>query len=183
MENPDPKSITCAFTGHRPEKLPWGDNESDPECAALKNRIYHVCRELYERGYRHFVCGMARGADFYFCEAVLRLKESCEGVVLIAAVPFRGQASSWGEADRARYEDLLSRCDRVAMLEDEYSDGCYIRRNRRMVDVSSALMAVLAGGGGTKSTVDYAMRRGLELIIFDPRSDVYVDIPPRFDLE
>ena len=119
MENPDPKSITCAFTGHRPEKLPWGENETDPECAALKNRIYHVCRELYERGYRHFVCGMARGADFYFCEAVLRLKESCEGVVLIAAVPFRGQASSWGEADRARYEDLLSRCDRVAMLEDE----------------------------------------------------------------
>lgn len=182
MENADPKSITCAFTGHRPEKLPWGDNESAPGCAALKKRMYLVCRELYARGYRHFVCGMARGADFYFCETVLRLKETCSDAVLIAAVPFRRQASSWGEEDRARYEGLLSRCDRVTVLEEEYSEGCYIRRNRRMVDVSSALIAVLAGGGGTKSTVDYAMRRGLEVIIFDPRSDVYVDIPPRFDL-
>ena len=23
---------TCCFTGHRPEKLPWRDNERDPPC-------------------------------------------------------------------------------------------------------------------------------------------------------
>lgn len=26
----------CAFTGHRPHKFPWKDNESDPRCIALK---------------------------------------------------------------------------------------------------------------------------------------------------
>ena len=27
---------TCCFTGHRPAKLPWGSDESDERCQALK---------------------------------------------------------------------------------------------------------------------------------------------------
>ena len=27
---------TCAFTGHRPHRLPWRDNEDAPRCIALK---------------------------------------------------------------------------------------------------------------------------------------------------
>ena len=30
---------TCCFTGHRPDKLPWGTDESDPRCLALKARL------------------------------------------------------------------------------------------------------------------------------------------------
>ena len=30
---------SCCFTGHRPAKLPWGYNESDPRCVRLKKRI------------------------------------------------------------------------------------------------------------------------------------------------
>ena len=29
----------CCFTGHRPEKLPWRNNEADPRCIALKERL------------------------------------------------------------------------------------------------------------------------------------------------
>ena len=25
--------ISCAFTGHRPHKFPWKDNEADPRCS------------------------------------------------------------------------------------------------------------------------------------------------------
>ena len=28
--------MICAFTGHRPQRFPWGGNEEDPRCAALK---------------------------------------------------------------------------------------------------------------------------------------------------
>ena len=38
--------LTCAFSGHRPEKLPWGEDESDPRCAALKIRLEQELREL-----------------------------------------------------------------------------------------------------------------------------------------
>ena len=33
------KSTTCCFTGHRPDKLPWGEDETDPRCLALKQRL------------------------------------------------------------------------------------------------------------------------------------------------
>ena len=33
------RPVTCCFTGHRPEKLPWGDDEADPRCRALKRKL------------------------------------------------------------------------------------------------------------------------------------------------
>ena len=39
---------TCCFTGHRPDKLPWGTREEDPRCAALKGRIAAALEEEQE---------------------------------------------------------------------------------------------------------------------------------------
>ena len=33
------KQESCCFTGHRPAKLPWRYDESDPRCLRLKDRI------------------------------------------------------------------------------------------------------------------------------------------------
>ena len=63
--------MICAFTGHRPERLPWGQNEDDARCAALKTLLRRTVREVYDRGFHTFLCGMARGCDQYFAEAVL----------------------------------------------------------------------------------------------------------------
>ena len=35
----DEKLTICCFTGHRPEKLPWGTDESDPRCVKLKEEL------------------------------------------------------------------------------------------------------------------------------------------------
>ena len=35
----------CAFSGHRPERLPWGSDESDPRCQALKIQLEEKLRE------------------------------------------------------------------------------------------------------------------------------------------
>ena len=67
--------MVLAFAGHRPEKLPWGSDESDPRCAALKRQIIEAVRTAAGEGYDTFLCGMARGCDFYFAEAVLELRE------------------------------------------------------------------------------------------------------------
>ena len=36
---------SCCFTGHRPDKLPWGEAESDPRCARLKGRLRQAVEE------------------------------------------------------------------------------------------------------------------------------------------
>ena len=33
------KKKTCCFTGHRPQSLPFGFNENDARCAALKKAL------------------------------------------------------------------------------------------------------------------------------------------------
>ena len=70
------RSKTCAFTGNRPQKLPWGEDESDYRCIAVKNRIREEVLAAIERGYDTFICGMALGGDTYFAEEVLEIKKT-----------------------------------------------------------------------------------------------------------
>ena len=35
----------CCFTGHRPSKLPWGEDERDPRCLALKRELKRKLEE------------------------------------------------------------------------------------------------------------------------------------------
>ena len=61
--------MVCTFTGHRPERLPWGSDESDARCAALRTLIQRAVTQACADGFDAFLCGMARGCDMYFAEA------------------------------------------------------------------------------------------------------------------
>lgn len=159
------KFKSCCFTGHREGKLPWKGHEEDSRCLKLKESIYDAVEAVYRGGIRHFICGMATGCDFYFCEAVLELRERHSDVTLEAAIPFERQSENWSENQRRRYERLVTECDYHTVVQKEYSPDCFLRRNRYMVDCSSVLIAAYNGKpGGTMSTLLYAVRNGLEVI-------------------
>lgn len=156
------RAVSCCFTGHRPAKLPWGYNESDERCLLLKRRIADAAEAAYEEGYRHFICGMAQGCDLYFCETVLALKAEHPGVTVEAAVPCPTQADAWPPEQQTQYRRLLEACDFETMVSARYTPSCMQRRDRYMVDHASLLIAVYDGSpGGTRYTVEYAMRRGV----------------------
>ena len=162
------KDLSCCFTGHRPQGLPWGQNEEDPRCLRVKEELRARLEGLYECGYRHFICGMAVGCDMLFAESVLALKETHPDVSLEAAVPCGSQPDRWTRALRERYNRLLDGCDKVTVLQVEYSPDCMMRRNRYMVDRSSAILAVYSGRpGGTMNTLLYARRQGLKSIVIE----------------
>lgn len=155
--------MVCAFTGHR--RLPWGGDEADPRCVALKILLRARVAAAADLGCRTFLCGMARGADTYFAEAVLALRRTRPDLALEAMLPCPTQADGWSAADRDRWNRLLAACDRVTVVEPRYAPGCMLRRNRAMVDRADLLITVYDGsGGGTASTVAYARRRGLRLL-------------------
>lgn len=160
-------AFTCCFTGHRPQKLPWGYDESDSRCIELKELIAEQLQLLYDSGVRRFVCGMAAGCDFYFAEEVIRLAREKRDIVLEAAIPFAGQASSLPTDElKERYDNILSHCAVQTVLSSNYHNFCMQLRNRYMVDMSDKLLAVSAGlMGGTNYTIDYARRKGLETVI------------------
>ena len=161
-----PREICCCFSGHRPNRLPWGSRESDERCLDLKGTLADTLEDLYGRGFRHFICGMALGCDFYFAEAVLALRELHPDVTLEAAIPCPTQADGWAAADRERYEELLARCDEQHLIQQAYSPNCMQRRNQYMVDHSALLLAAFAGlPGGTMNTILYAQRSGVKTVV------------------
>lgn len=156
---------SCCFTGHRPGKLPWGYNEQDERCLALKRRIADAVEAAYEQGYRHFLCGMAQGCDLYFCECVLALRARQPDVTVEAAIPCPTQADAWPAAQRERYRHLVEACDMETLVSARYTPSCMQRRDRYMVDHASLLIAAFDGtAGGTRYTVEYAMRRGVSVV-------------------
>lgn len=156
---------TCTFTGHRENKLPWRGDEDDPRCLRLKECIYDAVESVYQSGVRHYICGMANGSDMYFGEAVLSLREEHPEVTLEAAVPCEGQSARWPAALRRRYDRLACECNYLTVLQKDYTPDCMLRRNRYMVDASAVLIAAYNGSpGGTRSTLLYAMRQGLQII-------------------
>ena len=160
------KENTCCFTGHRPQKLPWGFDESDARCTYLKKYMYAVLSRAIRAGYTHFISGMALGGDIYFAEAVLSLKEKYPHIQLECAIPYQKQPAAWGIQDRMRYRDILEQCDTRTLLAKAYFRGCLLARNRYMVDQSDLLLAAYmeSSGGGTKSTVAYAEKKGLKIV-------------------
>ena len=159
----------CCCTGHRPDKLPWGEDESDPRCERLKRSVARAVEEAYVAGYRRFISGMARGSDLYFAEAVLELRQWHEDVELECARPCETQADSWPEKERERYRSILDRCNIETLVQYSYDRFCMLRRNRYMVDRSGHLIAVYNGApkGGTYQTLLYAMKKGLTTHILD----------------
>ena len=163
------KQKTCCFTGHRPDKLPWGEDESDLRCLRLKRAIAQAVEDAYVSGYRRFITGMARGGDLYFAEAVLVLREAESDITLECARPCETQADSWPAGEQARYRSILERCNYETLVQHSYDRFCMIRRNRYMVDHSGLLIALYNGipKGGTFQTLAYAMKKGLTIHTID----------------
>ena len=163
------RAATCCFTGHRPGKLPWGSDEWDPLCQRLKARLAREAEAAWAEGMRHFLCGMAQGADLYFCETVLALRDRHPEVRIEAAIPCPGQADRWPAPQRERWRRLVAQCDQETLIQPAYTRDCMLRRNRYMVGRSSLLIAVYDGlPGGTRQTLAYALGEGLRVVQIDP---------------
>ena len=153
--------MVLAFTGHRPEKLPWRTEETDERCLALKRQLARAVEDAAQRGVTTFLCGMARGCDFYFAEAVLAAAVKRPELRLEAYLPCPSQPDRWPREDALRQRELLMGCQAVYMVEPAYSEGCMLRRNRAMVAGCDELLTVWDGSeGGTAAAIRHARRLG-----------------------
>ena len=176
------KHKTLAFTGHRPESLPLGENELTASAIRIKALLADEIMRCAAQGYDTFLAGGARGGDILFAEQVL-LVEGLEypNLRLITVVPHEGQANNWAEAWRERYFRILEYSYDVVTLSAHYSSGCYHARNRYLVDHADSVLALYNGTptGGTAYTAKYTYQRNKEIIVIDPNTMERKIIPPR----
>ena len=48
---------SCSFTGHRPHKFPWKNDEANSRCMALKAKLTEQITKLAENGVTDFYSG------------------------------------------------------------------------------------------------------------------------------
>lgn len=148
------KMKTCCFTGHR--KIP---PEKSKE---ISRRLKETLVQLIEDGYMFFETGGALGFDTLAAQTILDLRQLYPQMKLILVLPCETQTRGWKEKDIEIYEDIKRQADKVIYTSEKYIRGCMHKRNRHLVDNSSACIAYLTeSAGGTAYTVDYAAKHGL----------------------
>lgn len=160
---------TACFTGHRPQKLPCGFDETHPACLKIKRQLKRLIIGLIEKkNVTRFISGAALGVDMWAMEIVLELKKEYPDITLEAAVPCRSQPDRWSAAAKTRYLRLLSQCDKITYVSGEYTKDCMMKRNMYMVDNSGYVAAVWNGKpSGTGRTVNYALETGKTVYCID----------------
>lgn len=162
------KGKVVAFTGHRPNHLPWGFNEDCDLCKVLKKKLDKLLKLCIKQGFKVFISGVALGFDTYACDSVLKLKKKNPDIELILAIPCKNQAEHWSEQDKVRYENILLKANPV-YVSTQYYKGCFIKRNQFMVDRADLVIACCNGqSGGTMSTIDYAIKKHKNILILEP---------------
>ena len=101
----------CAFTGHRPQKLPWRTDEAKPGCVALKAMLAAQIVMLIEDGYTEFLSGMAPGVDMWAAQMILDLREKHPGLKLHCILPCAAQSAKWSAALQKQYRTILEQAD------------------------------------------------------------------------
>ena len=111
------------------------------------------------------ISGMALGVDTTWARIAL-----AHGVALHAYVPFPEQSLPWRSADKAAYDELLSRAARVVTIAPTWRKSAYAERNLAMVDACDLLVAVYdgRGRGGTAHCLATARARSRDVVLVEP---------------
>jgi len=149
--------LACCFTGHR--------SIGEPHIRRLPEMLDLVLESLIRRDITIFRTGGAIGFDTLAALKVLEKKERYPHVQLHLYLPCRDQTKGWNEANRSAYSYILSRADQVICLRENYTSGCMLERNRKMVQGSHCCVGFCTSErGGSAYTLRYAKEQGLRVI-------------------
>ena len=133
---------TCAIIGCSPMCFPWGFDEEDEGCAALKLILINQISKLREEGCTRFAISMDCGVGLYAAEILQGLKGSEEELETICYVPYEEQATKWTPELRDRYFDALTACREVENVAYEKTVGCEFKAYLEAIKDAGTVIAV-----------------------------------------
>lgn len=152
------EQVTCCFTGHR--TIP------SAKAPSVQEKLVRSVAFLAQKGYRIFVAGGALGFDTMAAKAVLEVKKRFPDIALHLVLPCPEQDKLWNKKQKEEYADILSKANSHEYVCDSYTRWCMSQRNKRMIDMSSAVITYYdgSGKGGTAMTVGFAKEKGIGII-------------------
>ena len=133
---------SCAIIGCSPMCFPWGFDEEDECCAALKLILMNRITRLRSEGCTCFHISMVCGVGLYAAEILHGLKASDEGLETICYVPYEEQATKWTPELRDRYFNALADCTEVVNMAYEKTVGCEFKAHLAAIKDADTVTAV-----------------------------------------
>ncbi len=133
---------TCAIIGCSPMWFPWGFDEEDEGCAALKLILINQITRLRSEGCTRFSVSMDCGAGLYAAEILHGLKETDGELEAICYVPYEEQATKWTPELRDRYFNALAACSEVVNVAYEKTVGCEFKAHLEAIKEADTVIAV-----------------------------------------
>lgn len=133
---------TCAIIGCSPMCFPWGFDEEDEGCAALKLILINQISMLRGEGCTRFAVSMDCGAGLYAAEILHGLKGSDDALETICYVPYEEQATKWTPELRDRYFNALAFCTEVINVAYDKTAGCEFKAHLEAVNEADTVIAV-----------------------------------------
>lgn len=156
INDKETRNRTVCFTGHR--KIPH------EQLLEVKQYLKLAIIEAIKDGYIYFGTGGALGFDTIAAQTVLELKEVYPQIKLILVLPCKDQAKRWISKDIEVYQDIKDKADKVVYISEEYTKDCMLKRNRHLVDNSSACICYCTKDtGGSAYTLRYAKENDLKI--------------------
>ena len=133
---------TCAIIGCSPMCFPWGFDEEDEGCAALKLLLMNRITRLRSEGYTRFHISMDCGVGLYAAEFLHGLKEPDDALETICYVPYEEQATKWTPELRDRYFNAMAACTEVVHVAYEKTIGCEFKAHLKAMSEADTLIVV-----------------------------------------
>lgn len=134
---------SCAIIGCSPLCFPWGFDEEDESCVALKLLLLSRITKLRRDGCLHFHVSMDCGTGLYAAEAIKRLQESDKEIALVCYVPYEEQATKWTPDLRDRYFNALSKCTKVKTIAPRKAAGCEFKAHFMAMHEADTIIAII----------------------------------------
>ena len=132
----------CAIIGCSPMCFPWGFDEEDEGCAALKLILINQISRLRGEGCARFAISMDCGVGLYAAEILHGLKEPDDAIGTICYVPYEEQATKWTPELRDRYFNALAACTEVVNVAYEKTVGCEFKAYLEAMNDADTVIAV-----------------------------------------
>lgn len=166
------KEKSCAIIGSPILSFPWGYDEDDEVCCALKLLAINTIFQLHKQGISRFIVPLDSGIGLYAAEAVNVFRESHTDMKLICYVPYEEQAVKWSPQLWDRYFAVVEKCTEEEFISTEKTPTCELDAMLEAIDQAGIVIAVCSSEDfqdkAFATAVRYAKRMGLEVTLLTP---------------
>ncbi len=150
------KHYCCAIIGQPPMRFPWGFDEEDEGCNALKLALTQKIMEFRQQGVTRFAVVADCGIGLYAGEIVNALRRTDADLMLFVVTPHEERATKWAPYLRERYFQILADCTIMEAASLRKTPDCEYDAYRKIIDYADMVLAVYDPATARNDAVDRA---------------------------